>query len=196
MNNFNLKNKKMPYALDPNYFQSSREKIMSRIDALPLDEISTDTDLLSNDANLPLPDNYFQTLHDQVLAKLSQPTSKSQDLINNKSLETPPHYFEQTTIPKKTSTILLYSPWRIASNIAATFLVLISIAFLYLKPSTPVDSQRYALESISSDEWSQYLANEGEVEYDNNDPIVNLEYISENEVQKFLQEEEQYLDLL
>ncbi len=192
----NITSKTMPFYVPKDYFSSVHKDIVHTISSLPESTEVPKLDLLSNPEPEKVPQGYFNSLQENVMAQLHKSSESSTDLISNSSLETPEKYFNQVPqVPKKPQTIRLYSPWRIVTNMAATFLVLIGIGLLYIKPSTENTSPTYALQTVDASDWEQFLENEGDMEYEGNDPIVNLEFISEQEVKQFLQEEEEYLDI-
>ncbi len=192
-----INTKSTPYNIPSNYFGSMQQKVMTKIGNTPAGYETLDLEYLSQSQPQSLPSDYFGSMQQSVLSSLHQSATDTPDLISSESLQVPPKYFkEPPAVPSKTKSIRLYSPWRTFYNIAATFLVLIGIGLLYIKPLQQSQSQKLALQTVNESDWQSFLDQEGDMEYEGNDPVVNLEMISESEVKQFLKEEEEYLDIL
>ncbi len=188
--------KSTPYTLPEGYLESSKKAILDTLKNSTYESASANLDMLAPAEPATVPEGYFASMQAKVLENMHAPVEQSAELIDNKSLKAPSKYFEEPpAVPNQRKPIKLYSPWRIATNVAATFLLLIAVGILYIKPSSQAKSQMYDLQTVSSSDWKDFLEKEGDMDYESNDPIVNLEYISDKEVKKFLEEEEEYLDI-
>ncbi len=189
----------MPYSLPEGYFDQLQKRMASKLANTPAGSDEVHVDFLATENPSSIPPNYFSNMQSDVLSKITNAdvTEPSIDLVSQESYRTPEKYFEKPPVVRKSRrNVPLYSGYSILTNIAATFLILITIGALYIKPSNNTNSQNFNMEGIQESEWKDYLAAEGDLNMSQGtNPVVNLDYISKKEVNEFLKEEEEYLDI-
>lgn len=190
---------KTPYEVPKDYFTDFAERCMARIGESD-QHSDTEVDMIDNSPRLEVPSDYFANMQKSVLARTSSNYEgvKEVDLVDNNTYQAPKGYLDKKpTIKKSSGMVPLYSNRSIFTNIAATFLLILGLGYLFIKPASTTTSQNSSKnEEIEMATWENYLETEADVDMEQgNDPIVNLEYISDKEVSDFLQEEEEYLDI-
>ncbi len=189
----------MPFQVPSGYFGLCHRDMMSRIAQQEWTDQTPRLDMISSDVDVKVPAGYFGGLQSAVIHSLGDQMtdSESADLITRDTYQAPQRYFQKPPVVQKPSkAVPLFRGYHILTNIAATFLILIVIGALYFKPSTPANGQFLSMEMIDNSEWEQFLDSEDDVYMSRgNDPIVNLDYISKQEVNQFLREEEEYLSI-